>query len=78
MDFAGTSGLSGRGINVPAAYTRAYASFGIKCVVAPDIPNNTASLAPFRMRIPEGCILNAPRPVPGRGAARDRASCCRT
>ncbi|GAC1343927.1 MAG: hydantoinase B/oxoprolinase family protein [Acetobacteraceae bacterium] len=62
VDFEGTSGLSGRGINVPAAYTRAYASFGIKCVVAPEIPNNTASLAPFRMRIPEGCILNAPRP----------------
>ena len=62
VDFDGTSGLSGRGINVPAAYTRAYASFGIKCVVAPAIPNNSASLAPFRMRIPEGCILNAPRP----------------
>ncbi len=64
VDFDGTSGLSGRGINVPAAYTRAYASFGIKCVVAPGIPNNSASLAPFRMRIPEGCILNAPRPSP--------------
>src|SRR6185312_3054006 len=62
VDFEGTSGLSGRGINVPAAYTRAYASFGIKCVVAPEIPNNTASLEPFRFRIPEGCILNAPRP----------------
>ena len=62
VDFDGTSGLSGRGINVPAAYTRAYSAFGIKCVVAPDIPNNTASLAPFRFRIPEGCILNAPRP----------------
>jgi len=64
VDFDGTSGLSGRVINVPAAYTRAYASFGIKCVVAPGIPNNSASLAPFRMRIPEGCILNAPRPSP--------------
>ena len=64
VDFDGTSGLSGRGINVPAAYTRAYSSFGIKCVVAPEIPNNTASLEPFRMRIPEGCILNAPRPSP--------------
>ena len=64
VDFDGTSGLSGRGINVPAAYARAYASFGIKCVVAPEIPNNTASLAPFRMIIPEGTILNAPRPSP--------------
>ena len=64
VDFAGTSGLCGRGINVPAAYCRAYASFGIKVVVAPQIPNNWASLAPLRMTIPEGCILNAPRPYP--------------
>jgi N-methylhydantoinase B len=64
VDFAGTSGLSSRGINVPPAYCRAYACFGIKCVVAPEIPNNWASLAPFRMTIPEGCILNAPRPYP--------------
>ena len=64
VDFDGTSCLSGRGINVPAAYARAYACFGIKCVVAPEIPNNTASLAPFRMVIPEGTILNAPRPSP--------------
>jgi N-methylhydantoinase B len=64
VDFAGTSGLSNRGINVPPAYCRAYASFGIKCVVAPEIPNNWASLLPFRMTIPEGCILNAPHPYP--------------
>jgi N-methylhydantoinase B len=64
VDYAGTSGLSSRGINVPPAYCRAYSCFGIKCVVAPDIPNNWASLAPFRMTIPEGCILNAPRPYP--------------
>lgn len=62
VDFAGTSGLSPRGINVPPAYCRAYAAFGIKIVVAPGIPNNWASLAPFRMRIPEHSILNAPRP----------------
>jgi N-methylhydantoinase B len=64
VDYAGTSGLSSRGINVPPAYCRAYSCFGIKCVVAPEIPNNWASLAPFRMVIPEGCILNAPRPYP--------------
>ncbi len=62
VDFAGTSGLSNRGINVPPAYCRAYSCFGIKCVVAPEVPNNWASLKPFRMKIPEGCILNAPRP----------------
>jgi N-methylhydantoinase B len=64
VDYAGTSGLSSRGINVPPAYCRAYSCFGIKCVVAPEIPNNWASLAPFRMKIPEGCILNAPHPYP--------------
>jgi N-methylhydantoinase B len=64
VDYAGTSGLSTRGINVPPAYCRAYSCFGIKCVVAPDIPNNWASLSPFRMQIPAGCILNAPRPYP--------------
>src|SRR5690349_5248560 len=64
VDFAGTSGLSNRGINVPPAYCRAYSCFGIKCVVAPEIPNNWASLSPFHMEIPQGCILNAPRPYP--------------
>ena len=64
VDFSGTSGLSNRGINVPAAYCRAYTCFGIKVVVAPEIPNNWASLSPFRITIPEGCILNAPRPYP--------------
>jgi N-methylhydantoinase B len=64
VDYAGTSGLSSRGINVPPAYCRAYSCFGIKCVVAPEIPNNWASLAPFRMKIPDGCILNAPHPYP--------------
>jgi len=64
VDYAGTSGLSSRGINVPPAYCRAYSCFGIKCVVAPEVPNNWASLMPFQMVIPEGCILNAPRPYP--------------
>jgi N-methylhydantoinase B len=64
VDFDGTSPPSRHGINVPAPYTRAYACFGIKVVVAPDIPNNYASLLPFEMRIPPGCILDAPRPAP--------------
>ncbi len=64
VDFAGTSGLSSRGINVPPAYCRAYSCFGIKVVVAPEVPNNWASLLPFQMEIPKGCILNAPHPYP--------------
>ncbi|MBD8554984.1 hydantoinase B/oxoprolinase family protein [Rhizobium sp. CFBP 8762] len=64
VDFDGTSGMSKFGINVPLVYAKAYACYGIKCVVAPDIPNNSASLAPFDVVAPEGCILNARRPAP--------------
>ncbi|MCR6497543.1 hydantoinase B/oxoprolinase family protein [Shinella sp. CPCC 101442] len=64
VDFDGTSGMSKFGINVPLVYAKAYACYGIKCVVAPDIPNNAASLAPFDISAPEGCILNAKRPAP--------------
>ncbi|MBR7888765.1 hydantoinase B/oxoprolinase family protein [Marinomonas sp. A79] len=63
-DFAGTSGPSKFGVNVPMVYTRAYACYGLKCAIAPDIPNNTGSLKPFDVTAPEGCILNAPHPAP--------------
>ncbi|MEG3754354.1 hydantoinase B/oxoprolinase family protein [Psychromonas arctica] len=63
-DFDGTSGLSKFGVNVPMVYTRAYACYGLKCAIAPDIPNNTGSLLPFSVTAPEGCILNAPHPAP--------------
>ncbi len=63
-DFAGTSGMSRFGINVPLVYTKAYACYGLKCAIAPDIPNNAASLAPFTISAPEGSILNAVRPAP--------------
>lgn len=63
-NFAGTSGMSRFGINVPLVYTKAYACYGLKCAIAPDIPNNAASLAPFTISAPEGSILNAVRPAP--------------
>ncbi len=63
VDFDGTSSMSPFGINVPMTYAEAYASFGIRCVVGSDIPNNTGSLSPIVVRAPSGCILNAPRPA---------------
>jgi N-methylhydantoinase B len=63
-DFTGTSGASRYGINVPLIYTKAYACYGLKCALAPEIPNNAASLAPFDVVAPAGCILNALRPAP--------------
>src|SRR5436305_950341 len=65
VDFAGTSYASSYGINVPFCYTEAYTAFGIKCIVAPQVPNHAASLATLTMSAPDNCILNAlhPRPV---------------
>jgi N-methylhydantoinase B len=63
-DFAGTSGLDKKGINVPLVYTKAYACYALKCAIAPDIPNNAASLTPFITVAPEGSIVNAVHPAP--------------
>ncbi|SEM84930.1 N-methylhydantoinase B [Loktanella fryxellensis] len=63
-DWTGTSGCDPKGINVPLVYTRAYACYALKCAIAPDIPNNAASLAPFRITAPEGSIVNAVHPAP--------------
>ncbi len=62
VDFAGSSEASPRGINVPLTYTQAYASFGVRCVVGNDIPNNAGSLSRITVTAPAGSILNAPRP----------------
>ena len=63
IDFDGSSGISAFGINVPLNYTEAYASFGVRCVVGNDIPNNAGSLAPVTVRAPVGSILNAEPPA---------------
>ena len=63
VDYDGTSPKSNYGVNVPMAYTSAYTCFGLSCIVSADVPNNWGSLAPFKVRAPEGCVLNAPYPA---------------
>ncbi|MCK9552381.1 hydantoinase B/oxoprolinase family protein [Aquamicrobium sp.] len=63
VDFSGTDPMSRWGINVPIIYSKAYACYALKCVVAPEIPNNAASLALFTVSSPVN-ILNAERPAP--------------
>ena len=63
VDFSGSAPISRWGINVPIIYTKAYACYALKCVVAPDIPNNWASLELFTISSPVN-ILNAERPAP--------------
>ena len=63
-DFTGTSGLDKKGINCPLVYTKAYACYALKVAIAPEIPNNAASLAPFEIAAPENSIVNALHPAP--------------
>ena len=63
-DFTGTSGIDKKGINCPLVYTKAYACYALKCAIAPEIPNNAASLEPFRITAPEDTIVNAVHPAP--------------
>ncbi len=63
-DFAGTSGVDKKGINCPLVYAKAYACYALKVAIAPEIPNNAASLAPFEVVAPENTIVNALHPAP--------------
>jgi len=63
-DFAGSSGLDKKGINCPLVYTKAYACYALKCAIAPEIPNNHASLEPFEIMAPDNTIVNALHPAP--------------
>ncbi len=63
-DFAGTSPLSRQGINVPLGYAEAYFTYAMLVALAPELPNNFASLAPFTVSAPPDVILNAQHPNP--------------
>lgn len=68
VDFDGSSGAVALGINVTMNYTRAYTTYGVKCAISPDIPNNEGSFRPVKVLAPEGGLLNArfPAAVGGR------------
>jgi N-methylhydantoinase B len=63
-DFSGSTGLDKKGINCPLVYTKAYACYALKVAIAPEIPNNAASLAPFEIVAPVDTIVNAVHPAP--------------
>lgn len=64
VDLAGSSPAVDRGINCPLNYSIAYAAFGIRALLAPDIPNNSASLAAITVHAPAGLVVSAERPSP--------------
>lgn len=64
VDFAGSSPASGRGINSPKCYTEAYSVYGLKCLIAPEVPNNAGSLEPFVVLAEPGSVVHPLRPSP--------------
>ena len=64
IDFDGSSGASAAGINVVMNYTHAYSTFAVRSCLNPDLPNNHGSLAPIKVKAPDGCIVNAAYPSP--------------
>jgi len=63
VDYAGTSGISSFAINCPLCYTEAYTAFGVKCAIAPWIPNNAGTLDAVIVTAPDSCIVNAQHPA---------------
>jgi N-methylhydantoinase B len=59
VDFIGSSGTVQRALNVPKSYTDAYTSFGVRCIIGGEIPNNAGSLSAVTVKAPEGSIVNA-------------------
>jgi N-methylhydantoinase B len=67
VDYEGSSPGVDLGINVGFNYTVAYTTYGVKCAIAPEVPNNAGSFRPIRTLAPKGSILSAQRPAPVAG-----------
>jgi len=64
VDYDGTSPQVKQAINVVMNYTEAYTTFGVKCALAPEVPNNEGSFRAVEVHAPRGSILNCDRPAP--------------
>lgn len=63
IDYDGTSPQIPRSVNVVPSYTFAYSVYGVKAILAPEVPNNEGSFVPVRTVAPEGSILNPRYPA---------------
>ncbi|WFU92182.1 hydantoinase B/oxoprolinase family protein (plasmid) [Rhizobium sp. CC1099] len=67
VDYEGSSGQVDLGINVGFNYTVAYTTYGVKCAIAPTVPNNAGSFETIKTVAVKGSILNAQHPAPVAG-----------
>lgn len=65
VDYTGSSPQVDRALNVVPHYGYAYTVYGVKCALAPVVPNNEGCFKPVTFFAPEGSILNPRRPAAG-------------
>ena len=64
VDFTGSSPQQPQGgINCTFTYSKAHASYCLKCILLPEVPSNSGCFRPIRLTAPEGSILNARYPA---------------
>ncbi|MCZ7570582.1 MAG: hydantoinase B/oxoprolinase family protein [Ardenticatenaceae bacterium] len=64
VDFTGSSPQQPRGgINCTWVYSRGQTSYGLKCILLPEVPSNAGCYRPIHLVAPEGSILNARHPA---------------
>jgi N-methylhydantoinase B len=67
VDFAGTSGPVGSGLNATSAVTRSAVYYLVRCLCPPDTPANDGLLHAVDVAVPPGSLLDAPYPAPVAG-----------
>jgi N-methylhydantoinase B len=63
VDYAGSSPQSNYGINESYNHTYAYTVYPLQCMICPTIPNNAGITRLFRVKAPEGSIVNCKFPA---------------
>lgn len=63
VDLAGSSPQLRSALNVPLCYARAVAYYTLKCLLAPDLPNNEGTFGRIKVSAPEGSVLNPRAPA---------------
>jgi len=67
VDFTGTTGPVGAGLNATAAVTRSAVAYLVRCLAPEDAPSNDGLVQDVEVVIPAGSCLDAPYPAPVAG-----------
>ncbi|WP_270933634.1 hydantoinase B/oxoprolinase family protein [Falsiroseomonas oryzae] len=64
LDFEGTPAQLPRGgLNCTLNYTEAHATYPLKCMLSPNVRGNAGCYRPFKVKAPEGSMLNCTKPA---------------